>query len=173
MNPKAYDRLELNNFDTKLADEEAGVVTGNKMTYSVQLTDTIELVKTPISLWEVDWGWQFNDENLHRSNFGYRWQTKKDDFEEELSLGGMPRKWVVSGPRLKTNLPLPSEGIELGQAGINRPVTLYLSEGYAVPEQECWGFLGTGSCQVVAEQSTSHFDMGSGMIYDILPATLD
>ena len=53
---------------------------------------------------------------------------------------------------------------------------LYLSEGYAVPDQECWpgaGEVGEVQCVIKAEQSTSHYDMGSGLFYDVLPATLD
>jgi hypothetical protein len=42
IDPKDTVRLELNNYNTKLANENAGVVTGNKMTYSVQLTNTID-----------------------------------------------------------------------------------------------------------------------------------
>ena len=39
---------------------------------------------------------------------------------------------------------MPSDPIPLAEAGINRPMQgLYLSEAYAVPEQECWGcFVG-------------------------------
>ena len=42
-----------------------------------------------------------------------------------------------------------------------------------MPQQECWGVLATGECQIKAERATSHFDMGSGLIYDVLPPTLD
>ena len=176
MAPTDYDRLSLHHFDTKLADEEAGVVVGNKMIYSVQLTNTIDLVSVPISLWEGDWGYQFNDANLMQANFGYRWQESQNNFHSELSLGSMPGGWqrTYGGRPFYTAKPAASEGIPLRKAGINRPVEgLYLSEAYAVPEQECWGFLAIGKCSIEAEKSTSHFDMGSDLVYDVLPPTLD
>jgi uncharacterized repeat protein (TIGR01451 family) len=173
MNPTDYDRLELYNFDTRLANEEAGVVVGNKMIYSIQLTNTIDLVRTPIELWEVTWGDQFSIPNLQQANFKYQWQTSKNDLHKGLPLGGMPGGWDGWRPS-KKSMTVPSDGIPLTEAGINRPVkNLYLSEGYAVPQQECWGVLTIGACTIKAERSTSHFDMGSGLIYDVLPPTLE
>ena len=175
MDPKDYDRLSLHHFDTRLADEEAGVVVGNKMIYSVQLTNTIDLVSEPISLWEA--------------GLGVSVQRREPAAGQLRATAGRPARttctrgspWAAcpaDGTDRRTAFytakPVPSEGIPLREAGINRPVEgLYLSEAYAVPEQECWGFLAIGECQIKAERSTSHFDMGSGLIYDVLPPTLD
>jgi Concanavalin A-like lectin/glucanases superfamily/Bacterial TSP3 repeat/Bacterial Ig-like domain len=177
MDPEDYIRLELGHFDTRLADEEAGVVVGNKMIYSIDLTNTIALVKTPIELWELWWGDQFNVDNLRLANFKYQWQTAKNDLHKGLALSGIDGGWdPVPGfwRRARKIMPVASDGTPLTEAGINRSVkNLYLSEGYALPEQECWGYMTLGKCQIVAERSTSHFDMGAGLKYDVLPATLD
>ena len=173
MDPKKYERLSLHDFDSELVDEEAGVVEGNQMRYTIGLTNTIDLVKVPITPFRELYGYQFNDDTLASSTFGYRWQTEKHAFHSELSRGTVVTEWEeTDGGRPYYITPtIPSDPIALPQAGINRPIDgLYFSEAYAVPEQECWMFDG---CSIQTERSTSHFDMGSDLIYDVLPATLD
>ncbi|MGD2077681.1 MAG: hypothetical protein PVH18_04835, partial [Chloroflexota bacterium] len=176
MDPKGYDRLSLYNFDTTLVDEQKGLVTGALMRYNIGLTNTIDLVKTPINLHEYFWSGQFNDENLKKTNFDYRWQDEEEAFHAGLSLGGMTDRWLAAADEHRYYAPdaATSEGIPLGAAGINQSLEgLVLSEAYALPEQECWGWRAWSYCSIQAEKSTSHFDIGSSIIYDILPATLD
>jgi len=61
---------------------------------------------------------------------------------------------------------------------------LYLSEGYAIPAQECWAVPSYGVppcptwpcipiCYVRTEKATNHIDLGRHLKYDTFPATLD
>ncbi|MGD8904785.1 MAG: hypothetical protein PVI67_14570, partial [Anaerolineae bacterium] len=173
MDPDDYERLSLYDFDSALVEEEDGMVAGSHMRYTVGLTNTIDLVKVPITPFKADYGYQFNEQTLANSTFLYRWQTQQEDLDSELSLGQMVGYWEETdgGRPFYYADTVPSEPIPLPGAGINQSLGgLYLSEAYAVPEQECWAFVG---CEIKTERSTTHFDMGSGLIYDVLPATLD
>ena len=177
-----YPRLTFGNFQVTLADPEAGLVTGNPASYSIAITNTIDLAKRPIAPLEMYFSGQFNDTNLKKSTFDYKWQTGTFDFHSTLHLGGMSGEWqptegerpfTYKDPALATTNPIP-----LPAAGINQTLSpLYLSEAYAAPEQECWGaivaMLPVGGCRISTERATLHYDVGASLILDILPATLD
>jgi uncharacterized repeat protein (TIGR01451 family) len=175
--PPWYPRLNLHHFEMDLVDPEAGVVTGNAMRYSAWLTNTIDLVNVPLRRQEIFWGDQFNDDNLKSSTFGYRWQEAEEPFHDALSLGDMKNSWLKTNngrPFYYTETVATETGFLLREAGINRPAEhLYLSEAYAIPAQQCWGYKALKYCYISTEKDTIHYDMSSGLIYDILPATLD
>ena len=176
--PPWYPRLGL--FDLSSADmvnPNAGFVDGNAIKYSVSVTNTIDLVKVPIQPQELFWFWQFDGKRLATSTFDYRLQSTQSDYEGTLERHTMEDEW------LKTDGGRPfyhvwddvkaADGISLPTPGINQQVTLYLSEAYAVPRQECWGMFYTAFCYIARERATQHYDLGSGMFLDVLPATLD
>ena len=81
-----------------------------------------------------------------------------------------------------------SAPITLGQAGLNQRPTLFLSEGYDVPVQECFAYPSGPQCGVVPylpyaclvpicyvrhKEGTNHLDLGDRFIVDVFPATLD
>jgi hypothetical protein len=175
--PPWYPRLNLHHFGVELVDPDKGMVTGSAMRYSLWLTNTIDLVGVPLRRQEIFWAGQFDEENLRKSDFDYRWQEEQNDFHDPLSLGGMKDAWhrTKGGrPLYYTDTVATDTGFLLRDAGINRPVeSLYLSEAYAVPAQQCWGYKEFKYCYISAEKDTIHYDLGSGLIYDILPATLD
>ncbi len=176
MDPDDYDRLSTYDFTTTLRDPDDGVVDGNAMRYSVSVTSTIGLEKVPVNWFEPFWGFQFNDDELKKANFAYRLQDKEEEFHDSLSpYGSTDSPWEATDKpgRYQQVQHVDSGDIPLPQAGVNRPVdNLYLSEGYAVPEQECWGVCIYCSCSIQTERSTNHYDIGSELVYDVLPDTL-
>ncbi len=173
MNPTGYERLATHGFASELRSPNDGMVAGNAIRYSISLTNTINLVKVPISLYEIGGHTQFSDETLARATFDYKWQQAETDYHDGLSLGGMVDDWLKTDggrPFYYTETVWTAEPFPLSQTGVNRPVPgLYLSEAYAVPEQECWIVTG---CDIKAEKGTYHYDLGADLRYDVLPATL-
>ena len=111
--------------------------------------------------------YQFNTYNLKQSTFQYKWQTSQTGFHSGLNLDSMWDAWKAdANGRFYITDTQQSDPIVL-MAGINHPTQgLYLSEAYAVPEQECWAFVG---CSIETEKSTSHFQIGEDMRLDVLP----
>lgn len=175
--PPWYPRLAFFDFDSAdMVDPNAGFIAGNAIKYSVSVTNTIDLVKTPVTPQELFWSWQFDEKRLATSTFDYRLQSTQSDYEKTLERHTMEDEW------LKTDGGQPfyhvwdvkaADGISLPTPGINQQVSLYLSEAYAVPRQECWGFFYTAFCYITRERTTQHYDFGASMFLDMLPATLD
>jgi hypothetical protein len=172
MNPDDYERLQTYGFSTALQTPEDGVVAGNAIKYSISLTNTIDLVPVPISLYEIEGHKQFSEETLARATFRYKWQEDDVDFHSTVGLDGMVEDWnetnggrpLVYAETVPTTDPFP-----LPQTGINQPIKgLYLSEAYAVPEQVCL----FSDCDIRANKDTNHYDLGSDLKYDVLPVTL-
>ncbi len=83
---------------------------------------------------------------------------------------------VTSGPgRLVYHDTIASEeAFPLPPPGVNRPMgALYLSEGYAVPEAECWGFTFLAGCGISTVKGTAHYPFGDRVKFDVLPDSLD
>ncbi len=180
MNPDAdegapyYPRLNLSGFSQTVGN--AGMVQGGSINYSLAVTNTLALADVPIRAHEANWAWQFSANTLRESTFGYGLQSQKTPLHGPLGLGSMSGSWLkIQGTDAwytKTTV-ASKTGFMLGAAGINRPAgSIYLSEAYAIPEQECWGLAMLKVCSIETEKGTSHFDVGSGIVYDILPATL-
>lgn len=175
--PPWYPRLQLTNFGLDdLVHPELGIVDGNAVRYRISLTNTIDLAPVPISPLEAAWFWEFNDDNLRRSTFEYRWQEEEEEFHKHLSLGDMRSKWkkIDGGRPFYIARTIESEeAFPLPEAGVNQPVELFLSEAYALPDQECWGVLVFAECYITAEKGTAHYNIGEQLVFDVLPATLD
>ena len=201
------DRLTFGAIDYALPNPELGLSAGNPVKYSAELTNTIELVSVVAASDEMkeDWEsgkipfpaewksmsywWQFKDENAKKSTFDYRWQTEEDDLEN-VDFDSMSDEWQSTGEAHAfsfsanpTSAPIP-----LGQAGLNQRPTLFLSEGYDVPVQECFAYPSGPQCGVVPylpyaclvpicyirhKEGTNHLDLGDRFIVDVFPATLD
>lgn len=173
--PPWYPRLQFGNFGNDLVDPDAGIVAGNRIKYGISVTNTIDLVPVPIQPQELIWSFQFNDGELRTSTFDYRWQTSQDAFHDGLSRKTITDSWQETGGErpFYAVTPVQSDGIALITTGINQTGTLYLSEAYAIPAQECWSILFEAVCYIRTEKATQHYDMGSDLKYDVLPATLD
>ena len=173
-----YPRLNLGNFNSAdLVDPNSGFVAGNAIKYFVNVTNTIDLVDPPVSFLEEFYYWQFDDKRLASSNFNYRWQNSESGFEDEVQRKGMEEPWDKTNGSERPFYHVwdvrAEDGVSLPPAGINQPVTLYLSEAYAIPAQECWGVLFLAVCYIRSEKSTQHYDIGQNLTYDVLPATID
>ena len=182
-----YPRIELGNFSAgDLVDPDSGIVVGNKVKYFVGVTNTINMVPVPIQPQELIWAFQFNPGALRSSAFDYRWQTGQTGFDDEVSRSSMDSVWdtvadnsddmngVWGSPPIRHVWDVRAEdGITLPAPGVNVTSTLYLSEAYAVPAQECWGWMWVAVCYIRTEKATQHYDIGTSVTFDVLPATLD
>ena len=64
-------------------------------------------------------------------------------------------------------------GIPLPAPGVNKAADLYLSEGYALPEAECWGILILSGCGISTVKGTAQYSFGDRVKFDVLPNNLD
>ncbi|MCP4538326.1 MAG: tandem-95 repeat protein [Chloroflexi bacterium] len=172
MQPEDYERLEFSSFDANdFVDPAKGFSEGNLIQYGISLTNTIDLIKIPSNLGGGYW-YQYSDGALQSSTFEYRLQSEEVDFHDELSRNTMKNEWrrTDSGrPFFITETIRSEDGLPLPEPGINRPAGLYVSEGYAIPLQECY----VGVCTIQTERGTEHYDLGQGLKFDIFPVTLD
>lgn len=181
---EADDRFQLSQFDQNFSNAHKGTSVGNSINYSAHITNTIDLVNVPIDWKAAAFAWQYNTKNLKSSTFDYQWQSAETDIDDTLSRNTMSGQWhLTDGKRpiylskdISTDTP-----VALETAGINQNVPLVLSEGYAVPAQECWAvpiipltlYPLAPVCYVRSEKSTLHIDLGQNLPYDIFPETLD
>ncbi len=170
-----YPRLTFGGMDIDVDPPDKGIIVGSKMGVSIALTNTIDMADIPHNLWAQAYYDQWNDTNLKKSNFQYKWQEAETDFHKDMELGGISRKWETSGGRpfrYKTTLGTGTV-LPLNRAGINQTLSpLYLSEAYAVPEQECWGLFPFGGCGISTERASYHYDFGGSLIFDVLPNSI-
>jgi subtilase family serine protease/subtilisin-like proprotein convertase family protein len=183
--PEDYTRLEFSNFTADdLVDPDKGIVVGNSVRYGVGITNTIDISPLPDNL-GAGYRYQYNDSNLRSSAFVYDLSiTNTVELHENLDRktisdwqyvdgdspdwGDFGHTWRAAEPVYITR-DLTSPAIEFTEAGINRPVSLYLLEGWAIPSQNCI----VGICTIWTDRGTENYDLGSGVIFDVFPATLD
>jgi hypothetical protein len=169
---EAEDRFQLGNFDQRFVTPELGVSVGSEFRYVATVTNTIRLVSLPVD-WRSAYTWTWwDDETLKTSTFDYRWQTDETDFHDELDRSTMTGDWQPTGEEHTVQIVEPlatRDGIPLTEPGINQPVEVYLSEGYAIPATECW----TAACYIRTERATTHVHLGQRIQFDVFPATLD
>ena len=206
-------RLQFGQFNYDLVQPEKGLSVNSGVIYRIELTNTIKLDsvlpttdeviagwKSGTSLIPVDWKqmsyfWQYSTKNLKSSTFAYQWQAAKADIDADLSRDTMNDAWSLTGHTNRIGVKdqayitptVTSSVITLNEAGINRNPTLYLAEGMAVPEQECFtvynppGCVGgfypyiclVPVCYVRTSHDTNNFDFGQRFTLDVFPATLD
>ena len=176
------DRIDLGGFGFNLKYPDRGITQGNEILPYITYTNTIKLAPIPVdSLWanlaDEDW----TNHNVHRSSFKYGWSASaKDDQTGGLGLiaaesspywpidreadGTQPYRFTDT-VHSATSFPLPKVGIYA--------TTAYLTEGYAVPEQECWGIFPIGGCWVHANKSNNPFDLTDALMLTVLPPTID
>ncbi|MBC8450428.1 MAG: hypothetical protein H8D78_22055, partial [Chloroflexi bacterium] len=198
------DRLVFGAFDYDFVDPDLGVSVGNEIQYTAPLTNTINLVKIPIDWKAASYAWQYTidgEKNLKSSTFKYEWQTEQKDLHvdedgkdlidrNEQDATGHPWQPTGNDKEFYIAPTALSSGIPFSEAGINRKPSLYLSEGYAVPAQECFVVPNIINpmcavtpyipylclvpvCHIRAERGTSHMDIGQTLTFDVFPATLD
>ncbi len=169
----------------RLRNPDDGMIPGNALLVSVALTNTITMNPLPKNLGATGWE-EWSDENLHTSTFAYAMEIEEQDLHDDLERGSLYGEWQYADGTppgemwgayhqhkpepLAITRSVPAIEVELPGAGINRPLTAGLAEGYAVPVQNCYASV---VCLVETERETLHFSLSENLIYDIFPATLD
>jgi subtilisin-like proprotein convertase family protein len=191
-------RLQFNPFDYTILHPEQGLAVGNELQFTVTVTNSIQFAEFPWHDWKaLYYFWEWNSSALRSSTFVYRWQITSTDIHENIERGTQNPPWHDSSkaserfPRLADPVTIVAsptgDDAPLNQAGINRPVQLFMAEGYAVPAQECIivplypffppfpfprGIL-LPVCWVRSDKSTNHTDLGRMFVFDVFPTTLD
>ena len=140
-----------------------------------------DLIPLPFDPLSVAYFWQYNDSNAKQANFVYRVQAEQKDFHKGLDLGPAYSWQQVTGsngqvvPRKFAMSTAVAGVVALTTPGVNQPLQTYLSEGYAVPVQECFiiPLIWTPVCYIRADRSTKHLPLGDGLMFDVFPKTFD
>ncbi|MCX6016881.1 MAG: hypothetical protein NTZ50_00005, partial [Chloroflexi bacterium] len=197
-NLNSDDRLQFPNLGDMftLVDPNVGTVVGADASVRLDVENTIQLNTVYHSAEEIDaaivplgidplaipWLWQYNTENLKKSEFVYALQleNKQTDLHEDLELGSSAGDWESveggSTPRFKIERSAQITSREiLVQTGVNRELPVGLAEGQAVPAQQCFPvpILPYSMCSIVADKTTTYLPLGSVLRYDVLPTTFD
>ncbi|MGC9358535.1 MAG: hypothetical protein ACP5GX_11740, partial [Anaerolineae bacterium] len=204
-------RLQIFGFDQDLGTPRWGLSTRNSLKFSLSVTNTIQLAHV-FPTWEemldgwssgerlipVDWkslayGWMFNNDKLDDATFTYALQTAERDIHDSLERGDMEAEWTATESDYGKYEIVPFwivrdvdiAGVPLDQTGINRSVSLYLSEGYALPIQECWAVPNPTMappgiplyslipvCEMRTNAGTNQIDLGQEIHLDVFPPDL-
>ncbi|NOZ06931.1 MAG: hypothetical protein GXP41_11385, partial [Chloroflexi bacterium] len=168
-----------------------GLSVGQRLKAAVTFTNTITMTTNAFGLGTSYW-YQYSDETLRTSRFGYQMQNTEFDFHEDLDryskadaspwryVDGLPPRcgnpctYHLPKPVFITNTVRSVEGVPLDKAGINQPLSVSLGEAWAVPAQDCVNanFL-TPICYIRTERGTEHYPLGEAVKLDVFPPTLD
>lgn len=190
-------RTTTANFKPALIETDKGYIVGSQMNYSMDVKTAITLADVPIEWKALIYFWQYNFDNLDSATFRYALQQGPVDVNGVVSsppnLGGIERdqmedEWIrindfFNGEdALVKNWSLSIE-TTLDQTGINQPANLYLTEGYAVPVQECIVVPNPllvppvlPVCYIRTDDNDGesvHSDLSRMVQWDVFPATLD
>jgi subtilisin-like proprotein convertase family protein len=180
-NLKDDDRLSFLDFKPTVVNSDQGFSTGNEINYALTVRNKI-VVTDPTDPPDVDvpnwkslaYSWQFNEKNLRKSAFEYALQTTQADIP--VTYDSMSSEWqaVADAKQLTLQMDTPlSLNVATGAPGLNQPVTLYLTEAYEIPNQECWALGVIPICYIRSDYSINQNDMGANIQWDIFPANLD
>ncbi len=177
------ERLSFNKVDQDLQHIAAGMTTGNNMQIAVAVTNTISKSSVPLDWKAAAYFWQYSDSNAKTSTFAYAIQTAENDIHDDLSRGDMSSQWEsLGGSKWKHDFTASSGGytIPVPNAGINQDPTVYLSEGSALPVQECWAIyypvitpVPIPVCYIRTEKATINSEISESLTVDVFPTNLD
>jgi hypothetical protein len=172
----AKNRLEFSGWNYTLVHPEKGMVAGNEINIHVNITNTVAKADIPPdSIWaNVFWKQWHNDDNIRKSSFRYKW-SESDWATVDAQYNADATRWQPTTEDHTFELPQTansSQGFPLNKTGIRGPKA-YLIEGYAVPEQECWGWFPYGGCGIHKNTGSNVYDVGSSLMFAVLPNTLD
>lgn len=182
-----YDRLNIKKFKQEVLDPDLGMAVGNTLVYTTTVRN---------NLWLSDWSdthnsllagvywWQYNSEALRSATFRYALHSDSADHGEDLDRFETPGHMLKPKDCDPTNVvcsyeETDSTQVPVTEAGINRPVSLFLTESYAVPAQECWVIpiplwpWIIPVCYIRTERGSTPVDLGQYMLLDLFPTTLD
>ncbi|MFN2184456.1 MAG: LamG-like jellyroll fold domain-containing protein [Anaerolineae bacterium] len=175
----------------ELGDPAKGLAVGNRLSYSLTLTNSIHVAKIPGDWKAAAYGWMYTPPFLKYSTFAYEINGEEEaELHEDLKLRQQISLWE-EGPkrddRRTFHIAYPVEtedpGLPLVTAGVNITNSVYIHEGYALPVQECIavptpvGFppvfwILVPVCWVRATKGTGSAELGDLFPWDIFPETL-
>jgi hypothetical protein len=173
--------------DLNLVNPNDGMVEGAWMAVNMPITTTIKH-RSP----QDGWGWRvapylpiyYTLSNLKSTTFAYSLSVEPATFD--VDRDDMRKQWQTAFDRTYAASPFyrgqstadPTTNVTL-TAGINQPLSLYLNNSYALPGVECWTIpipAPPGFAPVCIEKTidgSGSSDIGSSILLDVLPATLD
>ena len=184
---KAKNLIELGRLDTSIVHPELGLVAGNEMEFSTTLTTTVTH-RNPGDWRAKAYLWLYSKDQIRSTTFKYGLDSgeldlsasrnqQKGDWEvaDHHKYGGHTMYRAEKTDDLATTTTL--------EAGINRKVNLKLTTAYAIPGVECWTLywwipippilFPIPICFNKGIDGSEPTDMGSSIVFDVLPATLD
>ncbi|MCB9433848.1 MAG: DUF11 domain-containing protein, partial [Ardenticatenaceae bacterium] len=172
------DRLAIS-FDTPLLGSETGVtglVAGNSITLTGKVTTTLYM-DYPNWMGHLSF-WQWNDNNLDDATFEYQLQASQQDIP--LDLNGtswipVPEKTPTpvraEDARFYQQIPIQSYNHTFAQPGINQGLPVYLAEGFATHQQNCW--IIPFVCWLSEYDDTIHQPLENSFVFDVWPTSID
>ncbi|MDJ0755910.1 MAG: Calx-beta domain-containing protein [Ardenticatenaceae bacterium] len=158
-------RLDLDLGTVDLADPDAGFTVGNAITFNFEVTNTLR------------YSGKYNFDRADNTVFIYELERTERDYHDGLTFGQMDSEWQDLGNRYiqvhkdrDISLPLSTYG-----TGTNRAVNFYMTEAFAAQYEGCWfwdGWFGADGCTWEEIRQTTNIDLGSNMVYDVLPGTV-
>lgn len=177
------ERLSFHGVDQSLQNVSAGMTYGNNMQITLQVKNTITKSSIPIDWKAAAFFWQYSDANAKSATFDYALQSEEKDIHGDLNRGDIRDKWKSAGSsKWEQDFTASTDGysIPVPQAGINQDPVVYVSEGSAVPIQECWAIfipvitpVPIPVCYIRTERATVSSDISSSLTVDVFPASLD
>src|SRR5690606_11699751 len=119
------------------------------------------------------------DAQARRTAVAYYIQNSEIDRHKTLAGNSMREAWVPlpNSDQLRYTTTVKSSiFFPLGEAGLNQPAgNIYLTEAYALPYRGCWSVFGSGNydCNWSYIKGSTHIVIGSELLFDILPATIE
>ncbi|MCA9979308.1 MAG: hypothetical protein KDD89_00680, partial [Anaerolineales bacterium] len=185
------DRLQLADLHIDLVHKNLGLSASNALHVSLDLGSAL-YATGPDSPMSLIYFWQYGDDYVRDTTLRYALMRNQDSTDGSLAMGQMRDEWLAppsasdvwgSGSRfIYTTTLNTATPVTLNQAGLNRPLNnLYIAEGQAIPVQECvlipipYGpiIVPTPTCWLRADNNTTHIDLGSNLIFDVFPTTID
>jgi len=184
----ADDLVTMGTLDSKLVNPEQGMVPGAKFEFKTTITSAVTH-KLPQEYWPSLYIWKWNKQQIRSTSFEYELDTEEKEMSTRLWDTNRVNSWNVSDAYEAWGRTFYQGWFDddltavstISEAGINRTVPLILSTGYALPGVECWAVLWLISWFIPVvvcvdrglEGETDPSDLGSTIVMDVFPHTLD
>lgn len=165
------DLVQIKNLKLHLADASKGMRADNSITYSADIQTNLYHKYRSFEFYSSDHFFSSND--LRESTFKYQLTTDKNA-SLRSNRNEMPNAWQnvqrkSGGGWQATKTDHVTSNPITFEAGLNRASPLYLKMSYAVMGYSCW----VGKCDYTTTRGDNTSDLGSIVVFDIFPRTLD
>jgi hypothetical protein len=185
---EADNLVKTSELDSRLVNPEKGMVVGTQFEFQMAITNTVTH-KNPGDWKTIMYLWKYDQNQLRSTSFEYELAPQEQSLTTELWDTNRINTWHISEDHTFLGHQMYRAWVgddvstvsTLSQAGINRTVPLILSTGYALPGVECWYIPVVGLIWVPLvicvdkgiEGQADPADVGSNIVMDVFPATLD